>query len=175
MDVLSSPDTCAGKREIDPASISQTLDFLRGEYDYVIVDCTTTIDDTNMAVIEASNKVYLVATPEIGAIRDLSRFVDTLSQNSHIVEKVQIVINRYSSQHAVNIEQIEKAIRLPVAIKLPNTYSELVRSSILGEPISAKAKSEFSIPILRWANTLVGSTAPVEVEAPKKSKFALWK
>jgi len=107
----------------------------------------------------------------------LSRFVDSLSANDQNVEKVKVVINRFSSQHALTIEQIEKAIHLPVAIKLPNGYAEVTRSAILGEPISTKQKSDFSAPIIKWTNTLVGatSTSQVEEKAPKKSLFALWK
>jgi pilus assembly protein CpaE len=175
LDVLSSPDICnVNRSSLDSEAITHTLDFLRGEYDYVIIDCTNALDETNLSVIDTANQVYLVATPEIGSIRDLSRFVDSLSQADHGMDKVHVVINRFSSQHAVNIEQIEKAIRLPVAIKLPNSYAELVRSAILGEPISPKNKTEFSTPIIKWSNTLVGVTGNVEVDAPKKSKFALW-
>jgi pilus assembly protein CpaE len=154
--------------------MAQTLDFLRGEYDFVVVDCPTSLDETNLAVIEASNQVYLVATPEIGAVRDLSRHVDSLSQGEQNVDKVKVVINRFSAQHAVSIEQIEKAIRLPVTIKLPNSYSEVVRSGILGEPISPKQKSDFSTQILKWVNGLVGAApAAEEAAAPaKKSIFA---
>lgn len=175
LEVLSSPDICGGLKATDPEAIAQTLDFLRGEYDFVIVDCTTALDDTNMSVIDNSNQVYLVSTPEIGAIRDLSRYVDNLSQSEHTIEKVHIVINRFSSQHAVNIEQIEKAIRLPVAFRLPNCYAEVTRSAILGEPITTKQKTDFSMPLIKWANSLVGATTQVEADAPKKSVFALWK
>lgn len=177
LEVLSSPDVCGGMKTLDPDSVAQTLDFLRGEYDYVIIDGPTSLDETNLAVLDASNEVYLVATPEIAAIRDLSRFVDSLSANDQNVEKVKVVINRFSSQHALTIEQIEKAIHLPVAIKLPNGYAEVTRSAILGEPISTKQKSDFSAPIIKWTNTLVGatSTSQVEEKAPKKSLFALWK
>ncbi len=175
LEVLASPDICGEMKPSDPESIAQTLDFLRGEYDYVIVDSPTSLDETNLAIIEASNQVYIVATPEIGAIRDLSRYVDSLSQSELNVEKVKVVINRYSSQHAVNIEQIEKAIRLPVTIRLPNSYAELARSALLGEPISPKLKTEFSMPILKWSSSLAGNAAPIEEEAPKKSLFALWK
>jgi pilus assembly protein CpaE len=154
----------------------QTLDFLRGEYDYVDVDCSTSLEETNLAVIEASNQVYLVATPEIGAVRDLSRYVDSLSQSEQNVEKVKVIINRFSAQHAVSIEQIEKAIRLPVAIKLPNSYAEVVRSGILGEPINHKQKSDFSGQLLKWVNALVGTAPLAEENTPaKKSMFALWK
>jgi len=175
LEVLASPDVCGGQKTLDSNSIAQTLDFLRGEYDYVIVDGPSSLDDTNLAVIDASNLLYLVATPEIAAIRDLSRYVDSLSQGDHDIEKVKVVINRFSSQHALTVEQIEKAIRLPIAIKLPNGYAEVTRSAILGEPINPKQKTDFSVPIVKWANTLVGSVMPTEEAAPKKSLFSLWK
>jgi pilus assembly protein CpaE len=175
LEVLSSPDVCGNGKATEPESMAQTLDFLRGEYDYVIVDCPTSMDDTNLAVIDASNQVYLVASPEIGSIRDLSRYVDSLSQNDHSKEKVKVVINRFSSEHAVSIEQIEKAIRLPVAIKLPNSYSEVGRSGVLGEPISPKQKSDFASQIVKWVNGLVDPGDQMEEAAPKKSGFSLWK
>jgi pilus assembly protein CpaE len=176
LEVLSSPDICGGRKPADPEAMAQTLDFLRGEYDFVVVDCPTSLDETNLAVIEASNQVYLIATPEIGAVRDLSRHVDSLSQGEQNVDKVKVVINRFSAQHAVSIEQIEKAIRLPVTIKLPNSYADVVRSGILGEPISPKVKTDFSTQILKWVSGLVGAAPATEEAAPaKKSIFAFLK
>ena len=175
LDVLASPDVCSGMKTLDPESITQTLDFLRSEYDYVIVDSPCSLDESNLSVIDASSEVYLIATPEIAAIRDLSRFVDSLSQGDHDIEKVKVVINRFSSQHALTIEQIEKAIRLPVAVKLPNGYAEVTRSAILGEPINPKQKTDFSIPIVKWVNAMAGNADPEEIIAPKKSLFSFWK
>ena len=170
LEVLSSPDSCGGMRAMDADSITKLLEFLRSEYDYVILDCATALDETNLAVIDSSTQVYLVATPEIGAIRDLSRYVDNLMQIEYTTEKMHVVINRFSSRYAVNVEHIEKAIHLPVAIKLPNSYTELVRSVNLGEPISPQRKTEFSTQFLKWTATLVGATAPVMVAPAPKSK-----
>jgi pilus assembly protein CpaE len=175
LEVLSSPDICEGRKATDPESMAQTLDFLRGEYDYIIVDCPTALDETNLAVIDASNQVFIIATPEIGSVRDLSRHVDVLSQNENNVDKVKVVINRFSAQHAVSLEQIEKAIRLPISFKLPNSYAEVVRSGILGEPISYRSKSEFSAQLLKWVSSLGGPIVGLEEEAPKKAKFSLFK
>jgi pilus assembly protein CpaE len=179
LEVLSSPDLCGGRKAMDPESMAQTLDFLRSEYDYVIVDCPNSLDDTNLAVIDASNQVFIVATPEIGAVRDLSRHVDVLSQNDSNAEKIKVVINRFSAQHAVSVEQIEKAIRLPISFKLPNSYAEVTRAGILGEPISHRNKSEFAGQLHKWANNLAGSTSMhtqvADEPAAKKSKFSLWK
>ena len=176
LEVLSSPDVCGDMHPLDADSVSRTLEFLRSEYEYVIVDCATSLDDANLAVINASTQVYLIATPEIGAIRDLSRYVDKLMQIEFTTEKMHVVINRFSSRYAVNVEQIEKAIHLPVAMKLPNSYTELVRSVNLGEPISPNRKTEFSIQFTKWANTLVGATSTsFDTEKGKKSLFSMWK
>lgn len=178
LDVLSSPDVCGGTKPLDPDSVTKTLEFLRGEYDYILVDCATSLDETNLAVIDASTRVYLVATPEIGAIRDLSRYVDSLMQTEDGTDKMQVVINRFSSRYAVDVEQIEKAIRLPVSIRLPNSYTELVRSANLGEPVSAGKKTEFTIQFTKWANSVVGaatSSTPVPATKKDSSLFGLFK
>jgi pilus assembly protein CpaE len=175
LEVLASPDVCGNIKTHDPDAIAQTLDFLRGEYDYVVIDSPSTLDETNLAVIDASNLLYLVATPEIAAIRDLSRYMDTLSQSECDIEKVKVVINRFSERHALTVEQIEKAIRLPIAFKLPNEYTEVTRSALLGEPISPKKKSDFTIPLINWVNALVAGTKSVEEPVVKKTKFSLWK
>lgn len=175
LEVLSSPDTCDNHRATDPEQMAQTLDFLRGEYDYVIVDSPASLDETNQAVIEGSNHVYLIATPEIGAVRDLSRYVDSLVQNDENKERLKVVINRFSSQHAVSLEQIEKAIRMEVFMKFPNNYAEVVRSGILGEPVGPKQKSEFGAQVTKWANTLAGAGIAGEAAPAKKSGFSLWK
>lgn len=174
LDVLSSPDVYGGSWKTDADSVERTLEFLSSQYDFVLLDCEASFEDINLAVIAFSNCIYLVATPEIGAIRDLSRYVDGLIQNEQATKKLQVIINRYSSHEAVTIEQIERAVHLPIAWKIPNNYGELVRSINIGEPLSAESKSDFSMLMTKWAASLVKATAPTAGE-PAKKKFALWK
>ena len=174
LDVLSSPDVYGGVWKTDTDSVERTLEFLSTQYDFVVLDSEASFDDINLAVVALSNWIYLIATPEIGAIRDLSRYVDGLIQNEHATKKLQVVINRYSSHEAVTIEQIEKAVHLPIAFKIANNYSHLVQSINIGEPVAAASKSEFSLQMMKWATALVGATGPTAQE-PSKKRFALWK
>lgn len=156
IDLLSSPDVGQIARAMHPDGVTPTLDFLRREYDFVIVDCDDSADEITRAVIAASSQVYLVATPDITAIRDLSRQVDDLARIDDS-SKIKVVINRYSSQFAVSLEEIEKAIRSPVSFNIPNNYVELVRSANLGVPVSANTKSGFTTELIRWSHSLVGT------------------
>jgi len=174
LDILSSPDVHGSVRNTDAESVERTLEFLSTQYDFILLDCEASFDDTTVAVVDISNYVYLIATPEIGAIRDLSRYVDGLIQNEQATEKLHVVINRYSSREAVTIEQIEKTLHLPIAIKIANNYSELVRSINVGEPLPPDRKSDFSLQLVRWATALTGTTEAT-AQGPVKKRFALWK
>jgi pilus assembly protein CpaE len=149
------------------------VEFLSTQYDFVILDCDANFEDTNLAVIEHSHSVYLIATPEIGAIRDLSRYVDGLIQNKQATDKLQVLINRYSSREAITTEQIEKAIRLPIALKISNDYLNILNAINSGVPILSSAKSDFSKEMLRWAATLVGSK-DASAQTPAKKFFAFF-
>jgi pilus assembly protein CpaE len=107
-------------------------------------------------VLSAASRVYVVATPEVAAIRDLSRLVDRLIHVDDSTEKLHVVLNRSESPFAISVEQIEKAMRLPIQIKISNSYPELIKAENLGEPIPIGSKGEISADFSRWADSLVG-------------------
>ena len=174
LEVLSSPDVYGGVWKTDIESVERTLEFLSTQYDFVLLDCEASFEDLNLAVLALSNWIYLIGTPEIGAIRDLSRYVDGLIQNEQATKKLQVVINRYSSHEAVTLEQIEKAVHLPISIKIANNYSQLVQSINVGEPVAAASKSDFSLQMRKWVAGLGGMAESPSPE-PARKKFALWK
>ncbi|MBV8673340.1 MAG: AAA family ATPase [Acidobacteriaceae bacterium] len=174
LDVLSSPESHDPNRSIDPDALERTVEFLRSEYDYLILDCETSLNDVNLAVMDRSDQICLVATPEIGAVRDLSRYIDNLSRNEQATTKLHIVVNRHSSNGAIGIEQIEKAIRVPVQTRISNNFAECQKAINLGEPVSADKKTEFVAQMSKWAETLTGTNGHQAAQNGRK-KFSLWK
>ena len=109
-----------------------------------------------------------MASPDVGSVRNLSRYVDALIHLEGSAGKVKVVMNRSSSSYAIETDQIEQAMRLPVSIKVSSAYAELVRAGNLGEPLTPNANSEISNQFMKWASSLVG-VAP-EIVVAKKSK-----
>jgi pilus assembly protein CpaE len=171
LEVLASPESHDPSRTVDPDALERTLEFLRGEYDYVVLDCQTSLEESNLAVMDRSDQIYLVATPDIGAIRDLSRYIDGLSRNESTSARLHVIINRYSSHGAIAVEQIEKAIRVPVEVRLCNAYFECLRSINVGEPISPEKKTEYTSQFSRWAGILTGA-GEMKTLNGRKSLFA---
>ena len=101
------------------------------------------------------------------------QLVDRLLQSNVPPDKIKIVINRFSSQGALTLEQIEKAIRQPIAITIPNASADLVRAMNSGTPVLPERKSEFAIQMKKWASSLTTGEEALELAEPKR-RFAFW-
>ncbi len=175
LDVLPSPDTCAVRYSSSPHDMEHVLSFLRSEYDYVILDSSLETQNVNSVIIDSADEVYLVATPDVAALRDLSRHVENFGLDARTAPKLRIAINRSSSNDAVSSEQVESAVRFPVSVTIPNSYAELVRAINAGEPLSPQRRSEFTTKISKWANRLVRAQSNPETETTKRRLFAFWR
>jgi pilus assembly protein CpaE len=172
LDILPSPNSLNGVPTISLDAVERAIHFLAEVYEYVIIDSPRGIGDLNLVTIDCCDELYLVATPDVPALRDLSRYLDRLLQCSVSPGKIRVVINRFSSQGAVSLEQIENAIRQPISITMPNHSVALIRAMNTGTPIAPDQKSEFALQMKKWAGSLAPSVEIVP-EQPKK-KFSLW-
>ena len=170
LDILPSPDVFDDSANVSLDDIHRAIRFLGENYEFVIIDCPHGIHNLSLTTIDCCDELYLIATPDVPALRDLSRYIDRLLQSNVPPSKIKVVINRFSSEGALSLEQIEKAIRQPIAITIPNSSTDLIRAMNTGNPILPERKSEFAIQMSKWAARLVpdGATEPVE---PKRKFF----
>jgi pilus assembly protein CpaE len=175
--VIASPDTCTARPRTSYEDLERIFDFLRREYDYIILDSSLQYEETAAAMIRLSDHVYLVSTPDVAALRDLSRHIENLSLSEMNSSRLRIVINRASSHDAIDAEQIEKVVRFPVSISVPNNYAELLKAINAGEPISAQRRSDFSTSISKWTEQVIADAGEARTmnAVSGKKRFAFWK
>ena len=173
VDVLQSPDVLDVTSEAAVDDAERALLFLRGLYDYVIFDCQRSFAGANLAVIDHADELYLVATPDVPAVRDLSRCVDRLIQCNISPGKLKVAVNRCSSSGAVSLQQIEKAIRQPVSMTISNCSTELIRAMNTGTPLDPGGKSEFVSQVRKWAASLVPGAVVPETETSARSGWRI--
>lgn len=175
LDVLPSPQTCAAPYGGSAHDMERVLEFLRGEYDFVVLDSSLDSQSVNAAIVDCADEVYLVATPDVAALRDLSRHVENFGVDSRTAPKLRIAINRSCSNDAVSPEQVEKAVRFPVSVTVPNSYAELLRAINAGEPLAPQRRSEFTMKIAKWTSRIVQAQSDLEPVRAKRKGFAFWK
>jgi pilus assembly protein CpaE len=176
VDVIAGPDELFALTEATVDDVHQTLKFLRGVYEYILIDCPHGLGKLNVATIDDCDKLFLVATPDIPALRDLSRYVDQLSQYHFPPGKLNVVINRFRSKGEVKLEEIEKAVKLPVAVTIPNSSIEIIAAMNSGKPLGPGGDSEFSRHMRKWATSLTHPGSPMRADVRLKAKrtLAFW-
>ncbi len=174
VDVLPGPTVLNGHINVPVEAVERSIRFLSNVYEYVLVDCPPGVSDMNLATIDCCDELYLVTTPDVPALRDLFQYVERLSQCGVSPSKLRVVVNRYSSDAAVTLEQIERSIRQPIAITIPSSTTDLMRAMNTGTPLSPERKTEFVLQMKKWAASLLPLTSDTITDAPKR-KFSLWR
>ena len=170
-DVLPSADLVGGPVSIEGDGLGRAIRFLASVYNFVVMDCPSGLGELELVTAGCCDEFYLVATPEVPALRDLSRYLDRLRELQITPAKLRVVINQYSSGRRVTRSQIEEAIGHPVAFAFPTDAANLIPALDSGEPISPEQRSDFGKQIGKWAMELAPATAtPVET----KRRFAFW-
>ena len=160
-----------GKRQ----DLERVIDFLKREYDYILVDSTVSKEESKLELLEQADDIYLVSTPDVASLRDLARLVDDMSAGGHLSEKLRLVINRATADDSVSIQQIEKALSFPVALRFPNSYFEVMRAINNGEPVDTAGKSSFCQQLLTWsADVAKGADAPAPEAVSSRRKLKFW-
>jgi pilus assembly protein CpaE len=174
LDVLAAPEGCMGLQTSTRSQIEQVLDFLRAEYDFILID-TSFLYDSTSAFVQCGDEVNIIVTPDILALRDLTRHVEHLGLSAVAPGKLRIVVNRVAPGDDIRPDQIAKAVREPVFLTVPNLHPQVTQAMNAGEPLSSKKKSAFSSQISLWAGRIAPTHSGVGQTSVKKKLFGLWK
>jgi pilus assembly protein CpaE len=155
--VLASPESFEAGTQVSIANVEDTIGFLRGHYDFIIVDCHPSLTGFNTAAMAKCDELYLIATPELPSIRNLARYLEHLRHFNYPAERTRLVVNRHSKKDTITLDQMEKAVAKRIFVTVPNSYTEVIQAINTGHPLLPGDKSEFVRTIARWSDHLAAS------------------
>ncbi len=167
--VFLAPPSPEQADAVNAAQIKKTLEILRTQYAYVIVDTPSALTDVVLSAFDVSDKILLVATPDIPAIKDARIFFELIDALGYPPERIIFLLNRVDRRGGITAANIQESIKHEVAAQVP--LEERVLFSInSGVPLLASNRNlPFSQAILEVANKLKASFMP----APEKEKEAV--
>src|SRR5580700_6420611 len=103
------------------------LDFAVRQYPLVAVDLPGTLEDYECETLLRAKKIFLVCTPDVGALHVARRKSNWL-RDLHVAENVVVVLNRVERRGAFSLNDIERIVQLPVQYLLPDAAPEIARA-----------------------------------------------
>ncbi len=104
---------------VTPALITDVLDRLRRMFDIIIVDTGSVLDDVVLNVLDISDKIIVVTTPEIPAIKNAKLFFEVTEALEYERERIMFVLNKTDKRINIRAEDIEANIKYRIEGQLP--------------------------------------------------------
>ena len=154
--VLAAGDEYGRPAAKDVEGIEQMLRCLNALYDYVIIDAGNTLTACTAAALQLSERVMLVANPDVPCLRNLQRLIDAIKLAGVVSERLKIVLNRASEFGVLSTAQIEKVLGLNIDYCVGSDYRTVASALNSGVPVSALKTSELHAQLDGIARALAG-------------------
>ncbi len=152
VDVLLSPEDPVGAGEDwDPAAL---LAFCRRSYGITIVDTAGPFGEWNLSLAKLADELLLVTTSELPALHATQRALGYLEENGITRSRLRVLVNRYSGERGLQVENIQTALEVPVFHTLPTDYEVLKKALMDGKPVPPG--SRFGRAVAELAQKLSG-------------------
>ncbi|HEY7375914.1 MAG TPA: AAA family ATPase, partial [Polyangia bacterium] len=93
--VLAQSSKVEEAEQIKSADVSALLEFLRRNYDFVIVDGVRGFDELSLAALDGSQHVFLALTQDVPAVRNGQRCLELFGRLQYDQQRIKILLNRY--------------------------------------------------------------------------------
>jgi pilus assembly protein CpaE len=130
--VIAAPPRPAEMRTFDPDVVTKLLDLVSSNFDYVVIDMPRTWFTWTDAVLQGSNRLFVVSEMTVPSLKHTKNIVAAIRERMPDGPQPQAIINRFEQRLFVpglKKTDLEQALGNDFAGAIPNNY-RLVREAI---------------------------------------------
>ncbi len=143
---------------ITPELVERTLDVLERNFTFVVVDLGVAMSEVSLSVLDRSNKVYLLVTPELPSIRDTEALLKLFDKVLKLpAGKMSLIFNRPRPHALATRTDAEQVIRRLMQFDIPYDGERFERATVTGEILVVRTPTSPPAKIFqRIANDVLG-------------------
>jgi pilus assembly protein CpaE len=161
-----------------PDHMKKILNELKRSFDFIIVDTWTSLHDLVLTIMDVSDRIILITTPDIPSIKNTKLFFEVTEALGYSSEKIFLTLNKVDRRSNIRAEDIETGVKHPVAatLALDERVATLAANQgspfVVGAVSSPIAQSVIDL-VHQLLDTLIEKEEEAETtEAPAGEKLA---
>ena len=179
--VLLAPPSPEMAELVTPVGVRKVLDMLRRTNDLIIVDCSSSMNDTTLAILDSADVILTMLTLEITSIKNMRLFLEVTDQLGYESSSIKLVLNRADSTLGIRVADVEQSIGRKVDHTIVSDGRSVVYALNRGIPFfMSNREAQVSQDILRLATSLTKderkpATEGARKAAPAKKSLFAWR
>lgn len=162
--VIPAPLAPEEASQISAEEITQLLNTLVNQFEYVVVDTSPGFSDLTLAALEKSSDTVIVSELDVPSLRGVRKALDVMIALNLVGNTRKIVLNNMGRIAGLKISDARKLLSEPIAAEIPSS-SKVMFSTNEGVPVLQKARNGKAI---RELQGLVDGL----VKKPRNSAYA---
>jgi pilus assembly protein CpaE len=157
LEVLASPSQPNLEEKVGVEDTRTALQYLRRQYDYIVIDLPRVISPISQAAIERADRVLLLATPDLPTLRNTKKLLPLMrgalgDRSSH----VEIVLNRHGETDLISSTDVRDALGEDVFWTLSSDEETVGLSTNSGRPVVLQARSKYGRDLMALGEAITG-------------------
>ena len=168
--VLLAPPSPEMAELVTPVGVRKVLEMLRRTNDLIIVDCSSSMSDTTLAILDAADVILTMLTLEITSIKNMRLFLEVTDQLGYESSSIKLLLNRADSTLGIRVSDVEQSIGRKVDHTIVSDGRSVVYALNRGIPFFiSNREAQVSQDILRLATSLTGDERKHAAEGARKA------
>lgn len=126
INVLAQSSKVEEAEQIKGPDVAALLEFLRRNYDFVIVDGVRGFDEISLAALDGSQHVFMTLTQDVPAVRNGQRCLELFGRLQYDQGRVKLLLNRYLKASKISIEVVSETLGQPLTHTISNDFLVLI-------------------------------------------------
>ncbi len=150
------------KTAVNPAQMTKLADELRKDFDFILIDSPAGIEAGFKNAIAPADRVLIVTTPEVSAVRDADRIIGLVEAAEKAAPK--LILNRLRPSMVKRGDMLDTSDVLEIlSIDLIGIVPEdesIITSTNKGQPVALDERSPAGAAYGRIAQRILGQDVP---------------
>lgn len=171
--VLPAPIELEQAYNISAEGVKQCINELQKDFDYILIDTTSTFSRLNLTVMDLSTIITFVGIVDfIPTIKNMKIGYDTMRSIGYGSNKIRLILNRSDSKTNIALNDVQQVLGEKFYHIIPNDFTEAQESIHAGIPLTAAARDNSVRESIRQ---LIGRyTNRLNVPEEKAVKLSGW-
>jgi pilus assembly protein CpaE len=170
--LIPAPGEGEHGEEMSEAATRQIVQALRYQYERVVIDCGSRLDDVTAMGLESANEILVVATPDVPALRGARRLSEALDRlEVRGSAPLRLLLNMTDRSSEIQPAMAPKLSGIPVATSIPRVGQSLEAAMNTATALDARLP-ELAKPLQAVKASLAPPPPPPAEPTPQRETRA---
>ena len=124
--ILSLQENMQFNVKFTPNLIVKVINSLKNVFSKIIIDTSSSINETSTAIINCSDLVLLIGMMNLSSVKSCQKCFELFDNMGYNSDKIKLVLNRFIQNPDFTIQDVKKATGKEVFGKIPNNYLTII-------------------------------------------------